>query len=106
MECKGWAQEAALRCLRNNLHPDVAERPGDLVVYGGNRNAARDHASLAAIERTLLRFADDETLMVQSGKPVAVFRTFPYAPRVLIANSLLVPDGRRGRTSGSSRRSG
>ncbi len=91
MECKGWHQEAALRCLRNNLHPDVAERPEDLVVYGGNGKAARDHASLAAIERTLVRLADDETLMVQSGKPVAVFRTFAHAPRVLIANSLLVP---------------
>jgi len=91
MQCKGWAQEAALRCLRNNLHPDVAERPEDLVVYGGNGKAARDHASLEAIERTLIRLEDDETLMVQSGKPVAVFRTFPHAPRVLIANSLLVP---------------
>ena len=91
LECKGWLQEAALRCLRNNLHPDVAERPEDLVVYGGNGKAARDHASLAAIERTLMRLEDDETLMVQSGKPVAVFRTFPHAPRVLIANSLLVP---------------
>ena len=91
LQCKGWHQEAALRCLRNNLHPDVAERPEDLVVYGGNGKAARDHASLAAIERTLLRLADDETLMVQSGKPVAVFRTFEHAPRVLIANSLLVP---------------
>ena len=92
LECKGWLQEAALRCLRNNLHPDVAERPEDLVVYGGNGKAARDHASLAVIEQTLARLADDETLMVQSGKPVAVFRTFPHAPRVLIANSLLVPD--------------
>jgi urocanate hydratase len=91
LECVGWHQEAALRCLRNNLHPDVAERPEDLVVYGGNGKAARDHASLAAIERTLMRLADDETLLVQSGKPVAVFRTFPHAPRVLIANSLLVP---------------
>ena len=91
MECKGWHQEAALRCLRNNLHPDVAERPEDLVVYGGNGKAARDHASLQAIERTLMRLANDETLMVQSGKPVAVFRTFEHAPRVLIANSLLVP---------------
>jgi urocanate hydratase len=90
-ECKGWLQEAALRCLRNNLHPDVAERPADLVVYGGSGKAARDAASLEAIERTLRRLADDETLMVQSGKPVAVFRTFEHAPRVLIANSLLVP---------------
>jgi len=91
MECKGWHQEAALRCLRNNLHPDVAERPEDLVVYGGNGKAARDHASLQAIEQTLMRLENDETLMVQSGKPVAVFRTFEHAPRVLIANSLLVP---------------
>ena len=91
MECRGWLQEAALRCLRNNLHPDVAERPQDLVVYGGSGKAARDQASLEAIERTLMRLADDETLLVQSGKPVAVFRTFEHAPRVLIANSLLVP---------------
>jgi urocanate hydratase len=92
LETKGWLQEAALRCLRNNLHPDVAEDPDNLVVYGGNGKAARDHQSLAAIERTLMRLEHDETLMVQSGKPVAVFRTFPHAPRVLIANSLLVPD--------------
>jgi urocanate hydratase len=91
LECRGWLQEAALRCLRNNLHPDVAERPEDLVVYGGNGKAARDHQSLAAIEATLKRLKDDETLLVQSGKPVAVFRTFEHAPRVLIANSLLVP---------------
>ena len=91
MECRTWQAEAALRCLRNNLHPDVAERPEELVVYGGNGKAARDPASLAAIERTLIRLAPDETLMVQSGKPVAVFRTFEHAPRVLIANSLLVP---------------
>ena len=91
LECQGWLQEAALRCLRNNLHPDVAERPEDLVVYGGNGKAARDHASLAAIEATLKRLQDDETLLVQSGKPVAVFRTFEHAPRVLLANSLLVP---------------
>jgi urocanate hydratase len=92
METKGWLQEAALRCLRNNLHPDVAEDPANLVVYGGNGKAARDHASLRMIEETLQRLENDETLMVQSGKPVAVFRTFPHAPRVLIANSLLVPD--------------
>ena len=91
LECQGWLQEAALRCLRNNLHPDVAERPEDLVVYGGNGKAARDHASLAAIEATLMRLKGDETLLVQSGKPVAVFRTFEHAPRVLLANSLLVP---------------
>src|SRR5688500_19482091 len=92
MECRGWLQEAALRCLRNNLHPDVAERPDDLVVYGGSGKAARDRRSLETIEATLTRLADDETLLVQSGKPVGVFRTFAHAPRVLIANSLLVPD--------------
>ncbi len=92
LECRGWLQEAALRCLRNNLHPDVAERPEDLVVYGGTGKAARSPAALAAIERSLVDLADDETLLVQSGKPVGVFRTFPHAPRVLIANSLLVPD--------------
>jgi urocanate hydratase len=92
LECKGWLQEAALRCLRNNLHPDVAERPEDLVVYGGSGKAARDHRSLEVIEQTLRRLADDETLLVQSGKPGGVFRTFRHAPRVLIANSLLVPD--------------
>ena len=92
LECKGWLQEAALRCLRNNLHPDVAERPADLVVYGGSGKAARDQRSLEVIESTLRRLGDDETLLVQSGKPVGVFRTFAHAPRVLIANSLLVPD--------------
>jgi len=92
VECRGWLQEAALRCLRNNLHPDVAERPEDLVVYGGSGKAARDPRSLETIEATLRRLADDQTLLVQSGKPVGVFRTFEHAPRVLIANSLLVPD--------------
>ena len=92
MECQGWLQEAALRCLRNNLHPEVAERPEDLVVYGGSGRAARDQRSLEVIEATLRRLRDDETLLVQSGKPVGVFRTFAHAPRVLIANSLLVPE--------------
>jgi urocanate hydratase len=92
MECKTWQAEAALRCLRNNLHPDVAERPEDLVVYGGSGKAARNRDCLAAIERSLRTLGPDETLLVQSGKPVAVFRTFEHAPRVLIANSLLVPD--------------
>ena len=92
LQCRGWLQEAALRCLRNNLHPDVAERPDDLVVYGGSGKAARNPEALAAIERTLIDLRDDETLLVQSGKPVGVFRTFEHAPRVLIANSLLVPD--------------
>ena len=92
MECRTWLAEAALRCLRNNLHPDVAEDRDRLVVYGGSGKAARDPAALAAIERTLVGLAPDETLLVQSGKPVGVFRTFEHAPRVLIANSLLVPD--------------
>ncbi|HEX9282209.1 MAG TPA: urocanate hydratase [Gemmatimonadales bacterium] len=88
--CKGWVQEAALRMLMNNLDPDVAERPDDLVVYGGTGKAARDWASFDAICRTLLTLADDETLLVQSGKPVGVFTTHPDAPRVLIANANLV----------------
>jgi urocanate hydratase len=92
LECRGWLQEAALRCLRNNLHPQVAERAEDLVVYGGSGKAARDQVSLAGIEASLKTLGHDETLLVQSGKPVGVFRTFPHAPRVLIANSLLVPD--------------
>jgi len=88
--CKGWVQEAALRMLMNNLDPDVAERPQDLVVYGGTGKAARDWASFDAIARTLRVLADDETLLVQSGKPVGVFTTHPDAPRVLIANGNLV----------------
>ncbi|MGH9277634.1 MAG: urocanate hydratase [Acidimicrobiales bacterium] len=90
--CKGWAQEAALRCLMNNLDPEVAERPDDLVVYGGRGKAARSWAAFDAIVRELRSLADDETLLVQSGKPVGVFRTHEMAPRVLLANSLLVPD--------------
>jgi urocanate hydratase len=89
--CKGWAQEAALRMLMNNLDPDVAERPEDLVVYGGTGRAARNWESFDAIVRTLRELESDETLLVQSGKPVAVFRTHAHAPRVLIANSNLVP---------------
>jgi urocanate hydratase len=92
LRCRGWQQEAALRMLENNLHPDVAEKPAELVVYGGIGKAARDHASLEAIKRELMRLGDDETLLVQSGKPVAVFRTHADAPRVLIANSNLVGD--------------
>jgi urocanate hydratase len=92
ISCKGWHQEAALRMLMNNLDPEVAERPEDLVVYGGTGKAARDWESFWAIVRTLQGLDDDETLLVQSGKPVAVFRTHAFAPRVLIANSLLVPD--------------
>jgi len=89
--CKGWVQEAALRMLMNNLDPEVAERPQDLVVYGGTGKAARNWASFDAICRTLRVLADDETLLVQSGKPVGVFTTHPDAPRVLIANANLVP---------------
>jgi len=88
--CKGWVQEAALRMLMNNLDPEVAERPQDLVVYGGTGKAARDWASFDAICRVLLTLADDETLLVQSGKPVGVFTTHADAPRVLIANANLV----------------
>ena len=90
LRCRGWQQEAALRMLENNLHPDVAEKPSELIVYGGIGKAARDQRSLAAIKRELQRLADDETLLVQSGKPVAVFETHEHAPRVLIANSNLV----------------
>jgi urocanate hydratase len=90
LSCKGWHQEAALRCLMNNLDPEVAERPNDLVVYGGRGKAARDWPAFDAIVRELQRIENDETLLVQSGKPVAVFRTHDYAPRVLIANSNLV----------------
>ena len=88
--CKGWIQEAALRMLQNNLDPEVAERPEDLVVYGGTGKAARDWACYHALCRTLRALENDETLLVQSGKPVGVFRTFPEAPRVLIANANLV----------------
>ena len=89
--CRGWIQEAALRMLMNNLDPEVAERPQDLVVYGGTGKAARDWGAFNAICRTLLTLGDDETLLVQSGKPVGVFTTHSDAPRVLIANANLVP---------------
>src|SRR5213593_370590 len=89
--CKGWPQEAALRMLMNNLDPDVAERPDDLVVYGGSGKAARNWPAFDAIVHALTRLEHDETLLVQSGKPVGVFQTHPGAPRVLIANALLVP---------------
>ena len=91
LNTEGWLQEGALRCLLNNLDPDVAEDPENLIVYGGRGKAARDIDSLHAIVATLQRLRDDETLLVQSGKPVGVFRTHDLAPRVLIANSLLVP---------------
>ncbi len=91
LSCRSWPQEAALRMLMNNLDPDVAERPEDLVVYGGTGRAARSWEAYDAIVATLRGLADDETLLVQSGKPVAVFRTHEMAPRVLISNSMLVP---------------
>src|SRR5437868_6576356 len=91
LECKGWHQEAALRMLRNNLDPAVAERPQDLIVYGGSGKAARNWDCYRGIEAALKRLKNDETLLVQSGKPVGVVRTHDEAPRVLIANSNLVP---------------
>jgi len=91
LSCKGWHQEAALRMLMNNLDPDVAERPEELIVYGGGGKAARDWPSYHRIVSTLQRLENDETLLVQSGKPVGVFRTHEEAPRVLIANANLVP---------------
>jgi len=91
LSCKGWPQEAALRMLMNNLDPDVAERPEDLVVYGGSGKAARNWEAFEAIVTSLKGLEHDETLLVQSGKPVGVFRTHPGAPRVLIANAMLVP---------------
>ena len=92
LTARGWPQEAALRMLQNNLDPDVAERPEDLVVYGGTGKAARDWPSFHALTRTLTTLADDETMLVQSGRPVGVFQTHEWAPRVLIANSNLVGD--------------
>ena len=92
LQTKGWLQEAALRCLMNNLDPEVAENPDELVVYGGRGKAARNWEAFDAIVRTLKELENDETMLVQSGKPVGVFRTHEMAPRVLIANSLLVPD--------------
>jgi len=91
ISCRGWHQEAALRMLMNNLDPEVAERPEDLIVYGGTGKAARSWECYERIVRTLRRLGDDETLLVQSGKPVGVFRTHEEAPRVLIANANLVP---------------
>ena len=90
LSCKGWQQEAALRMLYNNLDPNVAENPRELVVYGGIGRAARDWECFDAIVATLKRLEDDETLLIQSGKPVGEFKTHEAAPRVLIANSNLV----------------
>ncbi|HEY5175257.1 MAG TPA: urocanate hydratase, partial [Terriglobales bacterium] len=90
LSCKGWGQEAAMRMLMNNLDPDVAERPQDLVVYGGTGRAARSWECYHAIVNSLKSLENDETLLVQSGKPVGIFQTHEYAPRVLICNSNLV----------------
>ena len=91
LSCKGWTQEAAMRMLMNNLDPEVAENPDALIVYGGIGKAARNWESYEQIIASLKELADDETLLIQSGKPVAVFRTHDNAPRILIANSNLVP---------------
>src|SRR5262249_22876761 len=90
LSCRGWHQEAALRMLMNNLDPEVAERPEELIVYGGSGKAARDWTCFEALVRELRCLGNDETLLVQSGKPVGVFRTHDFAPRVLIANANLV----------------
>src|SRR3989442_5474863 len=90
LTCRGWQQEAALRMLMNNLDPEVAENPDQLVVYGGSGKAARSWEAFDAIVRELRRLANDETLLVQSGKPVGVLRTHEWSPRVLLANSNLV----------------
>src|SRR5881275_3317283 len=91
LSCKGWPQEAALRMLMNNLDPDVAEKPDELIVYGGSGKAARNWECFDAIVLALKTLENDETLLVQSGKPVGVLRSHEDAPRVLLANSLLVP---------------
>src|SRR5438045_5945297 len=90
LNCKGWHQEAALRCLMNNLDREVAEKPDELIVYGGAGKAARNWEAYDAIIRSLQDLENDETLLIQSGKPVGIFRTHEYAPRVLIANLNLV----------------
>ncbi len=90
LHCKGWAQEAAFRMIQNNLDPNVAERPQDLVVYGGRGKAARDWPSLDRILNALTQLENDETLLIQSGKPVGIVKTHADAPRVLLANSNLV----------------
>ena len=104
ISCKGWHQEGALRMLMNNLDPEVAERPEDLVVYGGTGKAARNWESFWAIVSTLQGLDDDETLLVQSGKPVAVFRTHPWAPRGSSSPTpFSSPSGRTGRPSANWR---
>src|ERR1700744_595403 len=92
LQCKGWVQEAALRMLLNNLNPEVAERPDELIVYGGRGKAARNFESLDRIIRALKDLENDETLLIQSGKPVGILKTHPDSPRVLLSNSQLVPN--------------
>ena len=92
LTCKGWHQEAAFRMLQNNLDPDVAENPDELIVYGGLGKAARDWSSYNKIISALKILENDETLLIQSGKPVSIFKTHEYSPRVLISNSMLVPN--------------
>ncbi|MBI2845135.1 MAG: urocanate hydratase, partial [Chloroflexi bacterium] len=91
LSCKGWGQEAAMRMLMNNLDPEVAEKPEELIVYGGRGKAARNWEAFDAIIKALRELENDETLLVQSGKPVGIFKTHPDAPRILLANSNLVP---------------
>lgn len=91
LECKGWEQEAALRMLYNNLDPEVAEKPGELIVYGASGKAARNWESFDAIEKELKELENDETLLIQSGKPVGVFKTFVHSPRVILSNTVIVP---------------
>src|SRR5574340_1745122 len=95
ISCKGWPQEAALRMLMNNLDEEVGERPRDLVVYGGTGKAARTWECFHAIVRSLKSLENDETLLVQSGKPVGIFKTTPSAPRVLISNAMIRSEERR-----------
>lgn len=91
LSCKGWIQEAALRMLLNNLNPEVAEKPDELIVYGGRGKAVRNFESLDLIIKALKDLENDETLLIQSGKPVGILQTHTNAPRVLISNSQLVP---------------
>ena len=103
LRCRGWAQEAALRMLENNLDPEVAEKPDDLIVYGGTGRAARSWECLDTIVETLKRLRSNETMLVQSGKAVGVFETHEDAPRVLISNAMLVPAWATGRSSAAWR---
>ena len=98
LECKGWQQEAAYRMIQNNLDPNVAEIPEELIVYGGLGKAARNWECFDSILNTLKNLENDETLLIQSGKPVGVYKTHPWTPRVMISNSMLVPNWAIGTT--------